>query len=71
MGLVPAEKLAESHAVHPSLLVFLLPFFSSHCILKPIIKTNLLNAFVEEEHSRHGMDFLLKLTKEMKFVRNK
>jgi len=37
-------------------------------MLKTIIKTNLLNAFVEEEHSRHGMDFLLKLTKEIKFV---
>lgn len=67
---MPAEKLAESRAVHPSLVVVLLGFFPSHGILKPIIKTNLLNAFVEEEHSRHGMDFLLKLTKEMKFVHN-
>lgn len=63
---VPAEKLAESHAVHPSLLVCLLVFSFTCCILKPIIKTNLLDAFVEKEHSRHGVDFLIKMNERSK-----
>lgn len=65
-GVVPAEKLAESHSVHPSLLVCLLVFPFPRCILKPIIKTNLLNAFVEREHSRHGVDFFVKINKRSK-----
>lgn len=63
---VPAEKLGESHTVHPSLLVCLLVFSFPRCILKPIIKTNLLNAFVEKEHSRHGVDFFIKINKRSK-----